>query len=145
MAISNEQIITLIESALQAREASYSPYSNYRVGAAILTSKGGIYSGCNIENASYGGTICAERCTAFKAVSEGHTKFLAIAIVGGPACESKHELTGYADPCGMCRQVLREFCQPSELQVIVAKSTTDYRICTLEDLLPYSFGPDHLS
>ena len=131
----------LIGCALSARENAYTPYSHYNVGAALLCSDGQVVTGANIENASYGATVCAERCAVFAAVSSGKKDFEAIAITGGPAGE---EITGYAFPCGMCRQVLREFTDPSTFRVIVAKSTKDYREFTLEDLLPESFGPDTL-
>ncbi|MCR4690803.1 MAG: cytidine deaminase [Lachnospiraceae bacterium] len=134
-------IIKLIEEALQARKASYSPYSHYAVGAALLTKEGSIIRGCNIENASYGATNCAERTAFFKAVSEGKKEFTAIAITGGPAGDAPD---GFAYPCGICRQVMREFCDPGSFQVIVAKSIDEYESYTLEQLLPKSFGPDHL-
>lgn len=132
----------LIKKALEAREHSYAPYSDYAVGAALLCDDGSIVTGSNIENASYGATICAERCAVFSAVASGKRDFTAIAIAGGSRdCQ---ELTDYAYPCGMCRQVLREFTNPSEFTVIVAISENDYRQYTLEELLPESFGPDHL-
>ncbi|MBR5800569.1 MAG: cytidine deaminase [Lachnospiraceae bacterium] len=131
----------LIKSALLARKKSYSPYSSFQVGAAVLTVDNRIYTGCNIENAAYSPGICAERNAIYKAVSEGVRKFLAIAVVGG----AKDEPDTYAFPCGVCRQVMREFTKPEEFVIIVAKSTEDYRIYTLEELLPDSFGPDHLA
>ena len=133
----------LTEAAFEARKRSYSPYSGYAVGAAILCDDGSIVTGCNIENASYGATVCAERCALFTAVSSGKTGFKAIAIVGGLADEDL-VLTDYAYPCGICRQVLREFADPDEFQVIVARSLSDHRIHTLSELLPESFGPDNL-
>ena len=129
----------LIERALKARDFAYAPYSEYKVGACILTADGEFYTGCNIENASYGGTNCAERTATFKAVSEGHTKFHAIAIVGGRDSEG---IISYAYPCGICRQVLREFSDPENMIVLVAKNTEDFKEYTLEQLLPDSFGPD---
>ncbi|MDE6687117.1 MAG: cytidine deaminase [Lachnospiraceae bacterium] len=128
----------LIRVAMQARQRAYAPYSNFLVGAALLTENGKVYQGCNIENASYGATNCAERTAVFRAVSEGETRFSAIAIVGGMRDK---ELT-YAYPCGICRQVLREFCEPERMWVIVARSETDYKKRTLSELLPESFGPD---
>lgn len=128
----------LIEAALKAGQRAYAPYSHYRVGAALLTAQGRIYQGCNIENASYGATNCAERTAFFKAVSEGERQFLAIAIVGG--MEGK-EIGNYAYPCGICRQVMQEFCGP-DFQVIVGRSKEDYRILTLKELLPFGFGGD---
>lgn len=126
----------LIEAALKAREMAYAPYSHYCVGAALLTEDGEIYQGGNIENASYGATNCAERTAVFKAVSEGKHKFAAIAIAGGLAGQ---EPVDYAYPCGICRQVLKEFAQ-GNLIVIVAKSLDDYREYTLDELLPCGFG-----
>lgn len=138
-------IKSLIEKALLARLNSYSPYSGYAVGAALITDDDKIYSGCNIENASYGATNCAERTTIFKAVSEGARRIKFIAIVGGPINDDPNNLSDYAFPCGICRQVMREFSDPNELRVIVAKSVNDYKEFTLNELLPESFGPDHLN
>ena len=131
----------LIEEAIKARENSYAPYSSYNVGAALLCSDGTVFTGTNIENASYGATICAERSAVFAAVSAGRRDFTAIAIVGGP---SDNRQSDYAYPCGMCRQVLREFVNPSKFKVIVARSADDHREYTLDELLPNSFGPDNL-
>ena len=132
----------LIERALQAREFSYSPYSGYRVGAALITAEGTIYTGCNIENAAYTPTNCAERTAFFKAVSEGQRSFRAIAVAGGPADEP---IMQYAYPCGVCRQVMMEFCDPQTFDIIIAKSTTEYRVKKLQELLPDGFGPSNLS
>lgn len=132
----------LIAKALQARLKSYSPYSNYCVGAAIECADGTIFCGCNVENATYGATNCAERTTIFKAVSEGYRDFVKIAICGGPASET--ELSDYAYPCGICRQVMREFTNPNEFIVLVARSEDDYKTYLLNELLPDSFGPDYL-
>lgn len=131
----------LIKAALEARKASYSPYSGYQVGAALLTQEGKLYTGCNIENAAYTPTICAERTAIFKAVSEGERHFKAIAIVGSPA----GEVVQFAWPCGVCRQVMMEFCDPAGFVVISAKSETDYRTRTLGELLPEGFGPQNLA
>lgn len=131
----------LIGSALRAREKAYAPYSGYAVGAALLTNELRIYTGCNIENAAYGPSICAERTAISKAVSEGWRRFKAIAIAGGPKGET---ISGYAYPCGVCRQVMREFTDPERFLVIVAKNETDYRIYDLKELLPDSFGPESL-
>lgn len=130
----------LILAALKARETAYAPYSHYQVGAALLSEDGTIIAGCNVENASYGATCCAERTAVFKAVSEGKQKFRAIAISGGLAGEEPKE---YAFPCGICRQVLSEFGGP-ELTVIVAKSISDYREYSLSELLPNSFGGESI-
>lgn len=131
----------LIETAIKYRKKSYSPYSKYKVGAAVLMDSGNIYGGNNIENASYPAGICAERTAIFKAVSEGEKTIKAIAICGG----SKEEIDDMAYPCGICRQVIREFSDPKECIVIIAKSADDYEEYTLEQLLPNSFGPDNLS
>ncbi len=135
------QIQDLITAAIAAKKKSYSPYSHYQVGAALLTGDGQIVTGCNIENAAYGPTNCAERTAFFKAVSEGIREFRAIAIVGSPEGD---ELTQYAYPCGVCRQVMMEFCDPEEFQIVVAKSQEDYKIMTLQALLPEGFGPENL-
>ena len=142
----------LITKALQARQSAYAPYSDYLVGAAILCEDGSIYTGCNVENASYGATNCAERTAVFKAVSEGKRRFVAIAIAGGKAERATDagqtadlQTTDYAFPCGVCRQVLREFADPTQMTVIVCKSVDDYKEMTLEQLLPESFGPDNLT
>lgn len=137
----NVPVKELIQSAIAARKKAYVPYSQYAVGAAVLTGDDRIYTGCNIENASYGATNCAERTAIFKAVSEGHTKIKAVAVVGSPKGE---EITQYAYPCGMCRQVMREFGQPTDFTVIIAKSVEEYQIFTLEQLLPESFGPENI-
>lgn len=139
--LDEKTIQELITAAIEARKKSYSPYSHYQVGAALLSGDGQIITGCNIENAAYTPTNCAERTAFFKAVSEGIRDFRAIAIVGSPEGD---ELTQYAYPCGVCRQVMMEFCRPSEFQIIVAESEEDYRVMTLQELLPEGFGPDNL-
>lgn len=139
--LSQEGIKELITAAIEARRKSYSPYSHYQVGAALLTADGKIITGCNVENAAYGPSNCAERTAFFKAVSEGIRDFAAIAIVGSPEGEN---LSQFAYPCGVCRQVMREFCEPSQFQVIVARSEEDYCMISLEQLLPQSFGPENL-
>lgn len=140
--IKNIPVRDAIYQAMKARDKAYVPYSNYAVGAALILPDGKAIKGCNVENASYGITNCAERTAFFKAVSEGYTEFKAIAIVGGP---KDGEITDFAYPCGACRQVMREFCNPDEFIVIVAKSYSEYMIFLLEDLIPYSFGPDNLT
>lgn len=130
----------LITEATEARKNAYAPYSEFYVGAALLTKDGKIYRGCNIENAAYTPSNCAERTAFFKAVSEGNTEFTAIAIVGG----REGRETDYCPPCGVCRQVMREFCDEKEFSVIVAKSNSEYKIFTLEQLFPMSFGPEAL-
>lgn len=135
---------TLIEKALEARKFAYTPYSKFMVGACLLLDDDTFINGCNVENASYGATNCAERTAIFKAVSEGHTAFKAIAVVGGDENDDPNHLNTFAYPCGICRQVMREFCNPDTFIVIVAKSTTDYEQYLLRDLLPNSFGPEFL-
>lgn len=139
--IPEETIRDLIAQAITARRNSYSPYSQYQVGAALLSEDGQVTLGCNIENAAYTPTNCAERTAFFKAVSEGIREFAAIAIVGSPEGEA---LMQYAYPCGVCRQVMMEFCESESFQIIVAKSEEDYRVLTLAQLLPESFGPANL-
>lgn len=131
----------LIKAAIDSLDFSYAPYSKFHVGAALLTEDGEIYTGCNIENSSYSGTNCAERTAFFKAVSEGVKGFQEIAIVGG----HKKELKEYCAPCGICRQVMREFCNPKNFKIIMARSQKDYIEYTLEELLPLSFGPEALN
>lgn len=124
----------LVSMALQAKEKAYAPYSKFRVGAALLTKDGKIFTGCNVENASYGLANCAERTAVYKAVSEGHTDFQAIAVVT--------DLAEQASPCGACRQVLIEFGQ--EIEVILAGAGGDYQVKTSGELLPGSFTSEQL-
>ncbi len=123
----------LIDLAIKARKKAYAPYSHYKVGAALLGKSGTVYTGCNVENASYGHTICAERTAVVKAVSEGETEFEAIAVV------TKNS----GSPCGACRQVLSEFAPG--LIVYIADKDGEFRTATLKDLLPDSFTPDHVA
>lgn len=131
----------LIEMAMEARKSAYAPYSGYRVGAALLGKSGKVYLGCNIENASYTPTVCGERVAVFKAVSEGEKAFEAIAVCGG----NKEEIEGSFPPCGVCRQVLREFCNPDEFKVYLIDKGGAYKAVTLSELLPYGFGPDYMN
>lgn len=131
----------IIKEALRMREFSYAPYSHFCVGAALLTQEGKIYTGCNIENAAYTPTNCAERTAFFKAVSEGNRTFRAIAVAG--AAEGAKE-PAYCSPCGVCRQVMMEFCDDETFQVILVKSETEYQIFSLKELLPLGFGPKNL-
>ncbi len=133
----------LIEKAFRAREFSYSPYSGFSVGAALRTKSGKIYTGCNIENAAYGPGDCAERVTVCSAVKEGERDFEAIAVVGGRH-EEKNSVSDFAYPCGICRQVMREFTDPDEFVIIVAKSLEVSESHTLSELLPYGFGKEVL-
>ena len=137
-----EQIMVekLIDTAIEQLKFSYTPYSNFKVGAALLAKNGEIYTGCNIENAAYTPTNCAERTAFFKAVSEGVRDFQAICIVGG----KDGNLTGYTAPCGVCRQVMMEFCDPKTFQIILAVDKERYEIYTLEELMPLGFGPLNL-
>ncbi|MFA5585973.1 MAG: cytidine deaminase [Saccharofermentanales bacterium] len=135
---------SLVQEAFEARKGSYSPYSRFSVGAAILTSDGQVFRGANIENASYGATICAERTAAVAAVSSGSKVFLAIAVVGSQEGSAEEDMA-YAYPCGICRQFLREFMPPSgDLIVLVARNPHEFRETTLQALLPNSFGPSDL-
>ena len=128
----------LCQAAIKATEHSYSPYSNYKVGAAILCKDGKIYTGCNVENAGYSSTNCAERTAVFKAVSEGEREFTAIAIVGG----NGDELADFCAPCGVCRQVLAEFCD-KDFRIVLG-TPDNVQVYTLAELLPFSFGKGDL-
>lgn len=125
----------LIQKAFDMLSFSYSPYSNFKVGAALLSKDGRIFGGCNIENSAYGPSNCAERTAIFNAVSQGIKDFSAICIVGG----YNGEVKDYCPPCGVCRQVMREFCKP-DFKIILAKSLTDFKTYTLQELLPESFS-----
>lgn len=135
-----QQIQNLIGIALKQLQFSYTPYSNFKVGAALLAQNGTIYTGCNIENAAYGPTNCAERTAIFKAVSEGVRSFEAICIVGG----QDGIPTDYAPPCGTCRQVMMEFCDPETFLIILAVDQERYSVYTLKEMLPQGFGPSYL-
>ena len=121
----------LIKEALDARKRAYTPYSKFNVGAAVLTEEGKIYSGCNIENASYGATNCAERTAIFKAVSEGSRKVTAVAVVG--------DLNSFTYPCGICRQVIVEFALDQNIDIILAKNTKEFIVVKLKEILPGAF------
>jgi cytidine deaminase len=138
--VSRSMAKNLIREAIEEMKKSYSPYSHFQVGSALLTTRQKIYTGCNIENAAYGATNCAERTAIFKAISEGERDFSAIAIVGG----KNGVLSELCPPCGICRQVIREFVNPKSFLVILAKSEEDYMVFFLEELLPLSFGPENL-
>ena len=129
----------LIELAKDAMQRAYAPYSGYKVGAALLCADGTVYQGCNVENAAYGPSNCAERTAIFKAVSEGHTEFKAIAVCGG----KDGVITGAFPPCGVCRQVMREFCD-DDFMIYMIEAEGGYRSCTLSELLPFSFSPTNV-
>lgn len=128
------QVQELCQKALDMLQMAYVPYSHFPVGAALECDDGTVFTGCNIENASYTPTICAERTAVFKAVSEGHREFVRIAIAA--------DTDGFTAPCGVCRQVLREFAP--NLEVILVNKHGDTKTLTLPDLFPYSFGPEDL-
>lgn len=138
----NKVIRNLIETAAAQRARSYAPYSHYRVGAALLAGDGTVFTGCNIENAAYAPSLCAERTAFAKAVSEGIRDFDAICIVGGK--EEEAVPSGYSVPCGVCRQVMMEFCDPETFRIIVAADPEHYEIFLLKDLIPRGFGPGNL-
>ena len=140
MSISEQKRADLANAAIKARELSYSPYSSFAVGAALLTKSGKIYLGANIENASYTPTVCAERVAIFKAVSEGERELAAIAIAGG---RSDKDATENTAPCGVCRQVMAEFAD-GDFEIILAR-TDGYSVMTLDELLPLRFDKKNLN
>ena len=129
----------LCRLAIAARERAYAPYSGYTVGAALLTADSKVYTGCNIENASFTPTVCAERTAVFKAVSEGERRFAMLAVAGGKA----GQVGGAFPPCGVCRQVLAEFCPP-DFPILLAQGAGEYTSVTLRELLPLAFSPKHM-
>ena len=129
----------LVVAAFAAMEKAYAPYSGYTVGSALLSKSGKVYTGCNVESASYSPTNCAERTAFFKAISEGEREFEKIAVVGGKNCN----VTELFMPCGVCRQVMAEFCA-KDFEIIVAKSTDEFYSFTLEQLLPHGFSPKNI-
>ncbi len=131
--------LELCAAAISAMKNAYVPYSGYRVGAALLTKSGRVYTGCNIENASFTPTVCAERTAVFKAVSEGERDFAMLAVCGG----KNGVITGAFPPCGVCRQVLAEFCPP-DFPVLLITGEGAYRRVTLAELLPFGFGPSYM-
>ncbi len=137
--LEEKEIKELIETALAQRNFSYAPYSQFRVGAALLAKNNQIFTGCNVENAAYSPGNCAERTAFFKAVSEGVREFDAICVVGG----KEEKLTDFAAPCGVCRQVMMEFCEP-DFTIILATDTENFQCFSLKDLLPMGFGPKNL-
>lgn len=135
-----KDIAVLIRKAVEARKKAYTPYSHFKVGACLRTKDGADYTGCNIENAGYTATNCAERTAFFKAVSEGEKDFECIAIVGG-----YETISDLCPPCGVCLQVMMEFCNPEKFKVILAKSEEEYEVVSLKELLPRGFGPSSLA
>ena len=136
--VSNEALVQL---AIEARNHAYVPYSHYAVGAALLCSDGTVYGGANLENAAYTPSNCAERTAFFRAVFEGHRDFVAIAVVGGPDGEAP---TAWCTPCGVCRQVIREWCDPATFRIVLGKADAAPREYLLQDILPMGFGPEDL-
>ena len=130
----------LIRTAIDNLPNSYVPYSHFHVSAALLCKDGTVYTGNNIENAAYSATVCAERSAFFRALNEGKREFEAIVICGG----MNGEIADYCAPCGVCRQGMRGFCSPESFRIILAKTEDDYRVFTLEELLPLGFGPENL-
>jgi cytidine deaminase len=129
----------LCKMAIEAMNNSYSPYSSYKVGAALLCDDGSVYTGCNIENASFTPTICAERLAIFKAISDRKYNFSMIAVAGG----KDGEINGIFPPCGVCRQVIAEFCKP-DFEILLVKSENEFDTIKFKELLPYSFSPNNL-
>ncbi len=134
--LSETQISDLIGAAVRQLAFAYAPYSHFTVGAALLAESGKVYTGCNIENAAYTPSNCAERTAFFKAVSEGERRFRAICVVGGP----NGTLKDFTPPCGVCRQVMAEFCDARAFEIILAVSEEKYQVFKLEELLPMGFG-----
>lgn len=129
----------LCAMAVKAMDNAYVPYSGYKVGAALLTQSGKIFTGCNIENAAYSPSVCAERTALFKAVSEGERDFVKIAVAGG----KNGKIASEFPPCGVCRQVIAEFCSP-EFEILVVKAENEYGVYTLKQLLPNAFTPENI-
>lgn len=142
--MSHEEILKLIEEAYEAQKYSYAPYSHFHVGAALLSCDDRIFRGCNVENSAYTPTNCAERTAFFKAISEGVRDFKAIAIVGNKEGEEL-AIDSFTAPCGVCRQVMMEFCDGKTFQIILANRKDNYQLYTLEELLPLGFGPKDLA
>ncbi len=131
----------LINEAKMARNKAYAPYSKHKVGAALLTKSGKVYHGCNIENAGFTPTVCAERTAFFKAIYDGEREFEKIAVVGGIEDEKVDVMCA---PCGVCRQVMMEFCNPDTFKIVMANGKDNELEILLKDLLPYGFGPENL-
>ena len=131
--------VELIQLAIEARERAYVPYSHFAVGAALLCADGSVYKGCNIENCAQTPTNCAERTAFFRAIYDGQRDFEAIGIVGGPAGKPISQICG---PCGVCRQVMMEFCDPKTFRIVLALDPEQPIVRTLEEMQPFGFGPD---
>lgn len=138
--VMNNDAVPLIKAALEVRQNAYAPYSRFLVGAALLTKSGRIFTGCNVENAAFTPSSCAERTALNAAVAAGEREFAAIAVVGGASGTTLEKIY----PCGVCRQVLREFV-PDDFPVIAAGSETDYEVHSFGELFPYSFGKNNLN
>jgi len=136
----NQTAARLVSLALEMVPRAYAPYSRFQVGAAVLAESGKMYGGANVENASYPAGICAERNAIAHAVASGERRLAAIAVCGG----KDGAVSDYCPPCGICRQTMREFCDPEEFRVVVARSQSDFKIYSLAQLLPESFGPEAL-
>lgn len=137
--VTEQQSKRLVQKALEAKELAYAPYSKFMVGAALLTKGGDIFTGCNIENAAYSPSNCAERTAIFKAISEGQREFVAMAIVG-----DKNPIGEYCPPCGVCRQVMLEFCDIETFCVILCNNVDDYKMYILKEFVPFAFTKDRL-
>lgn len=138
--INTDTIKNMINLAIEQIKYSYAPYSDFKVGAVLMSKTGKLYTGCNIENAAYTPTNCAERTAFFKAISQGEREFMGICIVGGKG-EKIEEMTA---PCGVCRQVMMEFCNPESFEIILAVNENNYKIFKLKEILPLGFGPENI-
>lgn len=138
--INTDTIKNMINLAIEQIKYSYAPYSDFKVGAVLMSKTGKLYTGCNIENAAYTPTNCAERTAFFKAISQGEREFMGICIVGGKGGKIE-EMTA---PCGVCRQVMMEFCNPESFEIILAANENNYKIFKLKEILPLGFGPENI-
>ena len=138
--INTDTIKNMINLAIEQIKYSYAPYSDFKVGAVLMSKTGKLYTGCNIENAAYTPTNCAERTAFFKAISQGEREFMGICIVGGKGGKIE-EMTA---PCGVCRQVMMEFCNPESFEIILAVNENNYKIFKLKEILPLGFGPEKI-
>ena len=145
--LTEEICVCMIEQAVAALKNSFAPYSHYNVAAAALFSSGKIYTGANIESAAFTPTVCAERNAIHHAAAMGERRLIAVAVVGGPDCHDAGDLANhdYCTPCGVCRQVMRDFGDPETMRIICARAADDYKVLTLDELLPASFGAGKIS